>query len=85
MPNKEYVTVTEEKSGTVRVWFGNRGFGFITPADGGVDVFVHHSEVRGLNLTAGDLVFFCIGANPKDASKVVATNLRLDHTEELVA
>ena len=55
-------------TGTVK-WFNeSKGFGFITPADGGADVFVHFSAVVGngfKTLAEGQQVSFQVEKGPK--------------------
>jgi len=50
-------------------WFNNtKGFGFIEPAEGDEDIFVHYSVIMGdgfKKLTAGQTVEFEIEPGPK--------------------
>ena len=63
-------------TGTVK-WFNDaKGYGFITPADGGKDVFVHHSAISGdgyKSLAEGAKVEFegAEGAKGPEARNVV--------------
>lgn len=53
--------MSDRKSGTVK-WFNDeKGFGFITPADGGDDLFVHFKAIESdgfKSLKEGDKVSF---------------------------
>merc|ERR1719183_442695 len=46
-------------SGTVKVWFEDKGFGFITNSDGSGDAFVHRAALTdGQTLVAGAPGYF---------------------------
>jgi CspA family cold shock protein len=53
------------KSGVVKRYDSAKGFGFITPDDGGNDVFVHRSACGYGGLVEGDHVEFRLGDGPK--------------------
>ena len=59
---------TEVSTGIVKWFNGKKGFGFITPDDGGEDLFVHHSEIKTegyATLDEGQKVEFEIGEGKK--------------------
>jgi CspA family cold shock protein len=54
--------------GTVKWFDGKKGFGFITPDDGGEDLFVHHSQIKMAgyaSLKDGQSVEFEVGQGKK--------------------
>jgi len=56
------------QNGTVK-WFNNaKGYGFITPEEGGEDVFVHHSAINAegyRTLNEGQAVTYEVESGPK--------------------
>jgi cold shock protein len=59
-------------NGTVKFFNGAKGFGFITPDEGGKDVFIHASalEAAGIrSLNEGDRVSFVLEDDRKGRGK----------------
>ena len=56
-------------TGTVKWFDASKGFGFITPDDGGKDLFVHHSEIQSgsdyATLNDGQKVEYEVGQGQK--------------------
>lgn len=52
-------------TGTVKFFNDTKGFGFITPDDGGKDLFVHISAIEQGQLTENDKVEFEVGEGQK--------------------
>jgi CspA family cold shock protein len=59
------------KTGKVKFFNGDKGFGFIIPDDGGQEVFVHVSELKGItSLNEGDAVSFEVKRGKKGLNAV---------------
>jgi cold shock protein len=64
-------------TGTVKWFNASKGFGFITPDEGGKDLFVHHSDIQSngyASLDENQNVTFDVAQGPKGpcAKNVIA-------------
>ena len=57
-------------NGTVKFFNEGKGFGFITPDDGGKDVFVHVNGLNGTRLNEGDKVSYDVEEGQKGLNAV---------------
>ncbi|MDD2429172.1 MAG: cold-shock protein [Eubacteriales bacterium] len=66
--------------GTVKWFNASKGFGFISNADGGEDVFVHFSAIQSegfKSLEEGQRVEYDVEPDPKNPSRMRAVNVRI--------
>lgn len=66
------------QEGTVKWFNADKGFGFISPAEGGEDLFVHFSEIQSegyKSLDEGQRVSFSVGEGRKGPQATGVTPL----------
>ncbi|MDO8493789.1 MAG: cold-shock protein [Deltaproteobacteria bacterium] len=63
--------MSDKQEGTVKWFNDSKGYGFITPKDGGKDLFVHHTSILGegyKSLEENQTVRFNVTEGPKGPS-----------------
>jgi CspA family cold shock protein len=75
---KEKLPMSDRKTGVVKWFNGEKGYGFATPDDGSKDVFVHHTAILAegfRNLNEGDRIEFNVEPGDKGPKAAQVTKL----------
>lgn len=70
--------------GVLKTWKEDRGFGFIKPDDGGKDIFIHISALKGVSRRpiTGDVIYYQIAKDNRGKYKAVNAQIEGISKEE---
>ncbi len=63
--------------GALKTWKEDRGFGFISPDDGGKDIFIHISALKGTSRrpVTGDVIYYQIAKDNRGKYKAINAHI----------
>ena len=71
--------------GVLKTWKEDRGFGFVKPDDGGKDIFIHISALKGVSRRPimGDVIYYQIAKDNRGKYKAINAQIEgLSITED---